>query len=60
MKISSNIRLVTKHQMSKFESFWIRCKRERAIFLRRPKTYGSPYKSVNDVIPGGGTLVSGD
>jgi hypothetical protein len=29
--------------MPKFERFWICCKRERAIFLRRPKTYGSSF-----------------
>jgi hypothetical protein len=39
--------------MPKFERFWICCKRERAIFLRGPKTYRSPFRVLfKQYIPG--------
>jgi hypothetical protein len=49
MKIWDNIRHVTRYYMPKFELFWICYKEERAIFLRGPKTYGSPCSSMQPI-----------
>ena len=43
MKLWDNIRLLTRDKTPKFEHFWVYYKGERTIFLRGPKTYGSPY-----------------
>ncbi len=42
MKILNNMCLVTSSYMSKFERFWIFNNQEKVIFLRGPKTFGSP------------------
>jgi hypothetical protein len=43
MKILNNMCLVTSSYMSKFERFWICNNQEKMIFLRGPKTFGSPF-----------------
>ena len=43
MKLWDNIRLFTRGNISKFDHFWVYYKGERTIFLRRPKTFGSPF-----------------
>jgi hypothetical protein len=42
MKIQNNVCRVTSSYVSKFERFWICNNQEKAIFLREPKTFGSP------------------
>ncbi len=48
MKIWGNIRHITRNYMPKFQPFRICHKGERTIFLRGPKTYGSPCSIVKD------------
>jgi hypothetical protein len=47
MKIYDNIHHDSRCYIRKFHLFWICYQRERAIFLRGPKTYGSPFISRN-------------